>query len=200
MMDNIILFIFSIPIILITITIHEYTHGKVAQYFGDPTAEMSGRLSLNPIVHIDPVGLLMLILFRFGWAKPVPINPNYFKDPEKDMAFVGLAGPIVNFFAAWVCSLIVKFVPVLPGEFGQVIVYLLKYAIWLNIALGIFNLIPIPPLDGSRILRAVLPFEAQITMDRMEPYGFLMLVMLLIFPGTSELIMYLVNFFFNLLV
>lgn len=198
-MDELLSYIYLIPIILFTITIHEYAHGKVAQLLGDPTPKLSGRLSLNPLVHLDPIGFLMLILVKFGWAKPVPINPNYFKDPEKDMAFVGLAGPFANFFAAWACSIIIKFIPVSSLPIVDIAIQLLKYAIWLNLALGIFNLLPVPPLDGSRILRAVLPYDGRIFLDSMEPYGFIILIFILLFPGTSDLVIYLVNFFFNFL-
>jgi Zn-dependent protease len=179
--------------------VHEYAHGKVAEYFGDPTPRLSGRLTLNPLAHIDPIGLLMMVLIRFGWAKPVPVNPNYFKDPERDMAFVGLAGPAMNFFVAWVISLIAKFVSLPAGDAGNFIAMVIQYSIWINLALGVFNLIPIPPLDGSRLLRAVLPYEQASALDRIEPYGFYILIFILFFPGTSELLMTIVTFFYNVL-
>jgi Zn-dependent protease len=198
-MGSLTFFICSIVVILFTITIHEYAHGKTAELFGDPTPRMSGRLSLNPIVHIDPIGFLMLIIVRFGWAKPVPINPNYFKDPDKDMAIVALAGPATNFFAAWIVSLVIKFVPFPAGEISAQIIPILQFAVWINIALAIFNLIPIPPLDGSRLLRALVPYGAAQILDSLEQFGFVILVFLLLFPGTSTLIIYLVDSIYKIL-
>jgi len=192
-MENIAFFIASIGIILLTITIHEYAHGMAAEMFGDPTPRLSGRLTLNPVAHIDPIGLLMLIIVRFGWAKPVPINPNNFKDPEKDMAIVGLAGPIANFAAAWLISIIAKAVPLPVNATGYFMGQLFQYTIWINVALGVFNLIPIPPLDGSRLLKAVLPYQAGRALDDLERYGFILLVLLLILPGFSYFLMTIVN-------
>ncbi len=196
-MENFLFFsIISIPIILISITVHEYAHGMVAEIFGDPTPRMSGRMTLNPLAHIDPLGLLMLVLVRFGWAKPVPINPNYFKDPEKDMAIVGLAGPAANFILAWLVSLVFRFFTLTDGFLVDIV----QFTMWINIALGVFNLLPVPPLDGSRLLKAVLPRDMGYALDSIEPYGIFILVGLLIFPGTSSLIFFLVNLIFSLLV
>lgn len=195
-MVNIIFFIPLIAIILFSITIHEYAHGKAAEIFGDPTPRLSGRLSLNPLSHIDPVGFLMLIFFKIGWAKPVPINQYYFKDPEKDMAFVALAGPFANFTFAIIVSVIYKlFIPYFGiGNISDFISNLARYTIWINIGLGIFNLIPIPPLDGSRLIRAILPYEGQVFLDRLEPYGFFVLIILL-FSGLSNVLFYLIEYF-----
>jgi Zn-dependent protease len=189
-----------IAVILFTITLHEYAHGKAAELFGDPTPRLSGRLTLNPLAHIDPIGLLMLVVVRFGWVKPVPIDTRYFKDPEKDMAIVGFAGPLANFTVAVMISAVFRIVPLPQSEFGLFLSNIFQYAIWINIALGIFNLLPVPPLDGSRILRAILPYEGQIFMDRMEPYGFFLLIFLIIFPGFSDVLFYIVNYFAGLLV
>jgi len=199
-MFSFLFFVVMIAVILFTITLHEYAHGKAAELFGDPTPRLSGRLTLNPLAHIDPIGLLMLVVVRFGWAKPVPIDTRYFKDPEKDMAIVGFAGPLANFTVAVIISAVFRIVPLPQSEFGLFLSNIFQYAIWINIALGIFNLLPVPPLDGSRILRAILPYEGQIFMDRMEPYGFFVLIFLIIFPGFSDILFYIVNYFAGLLV
>ena len=199
-MFNILFFVVMIAVILFAITIHEYAHGRVAELFGDPTPRMSGRLTLNPLAHIDPIGFLMLVIVRFGWAKPVPINPNYFRDPEKDMALVALAGPFANFTLAVVIALFFRVIPLPGSEFGYFLSNVFQYAVWINIALGIFNLIPIPPLDGSRLLRALLPYEGQIFVDRMEPYGFFLLIFLILFPGFSSALIFLINYFAGILI
>ena len=200
MFADLLFFILTLPILLVSITIHEYSHGRVAEAFGDPTPRVSGRLTLNPLAHIDPLGLLMLIIVRFGWAKPIPVNSYYFKDPDKDMAIVGMAGPAANFLTAIILALLMRAFPPVFDLAPKFIIELLQYAVWINLALGVFNLIPVPPLDGSRLLKAVLPYEAGRVMDRMEQQGFLILVILLIFPLTSAFIFNTVNTIFNLLI
>jgi len=145
----------SLPILLITISIHEYSHAKVADILGDPTPRLAGRLTLNPISHIDPFGLLALVLVRFGWAKPVPVNPYNFKNPRGGELLVSLAGPLSNFLLAWVLAIIYKNVPLPNNDFLSMII---SYTIWINLSLAVFNLIPIPPLDGSHILEYSPPF------------------------------------------
>ncbi len=199
-MVNMLFFAVMIAVILFAITVHEYAHGKAAEAFGDPTPRMSGRLTLNPLAHIDPIGFLMLIIVRFGWAKPVPINPRYFRDPEKDMAFVALAGPFANFTLAVLIALVFRVIPVPSSELGYFILNVFQYAVWINIALGIFNLLPIPPLDGSRLLRAIVPYEGQVFMDRLEPYGFFVLIFLILFPGFSSTLIFLISYFANILI
>ncbi|OGC05216.1 hypothetical protein A2276_04685 [candidate division WOR-1 bacterium RIFOXYA12_FULL_43_27] len=186
-------FIIFLPILLISITIHEFAHAKAADILGDPTARYAGRLTLNPISHIDPLGFLALILFRIGWAKPVPINPYNFRNPERGMMIVGIAGPAANFMLAWFLAVILRNVP-LNNLFW---INLLQSTIWLNLALMIFNLLPVPPLDGSRIYTRFLPLNWQITLER---YGFFILIGILIFPPTQELLFYAINFLFGILV
>lgn len=192
----------SIPVLLITITIHEFAHAKAADMLGDDTPRLAGRLTLNPISHIDPIGLLMLFVFRFGWAKPVPINPYNFSDPRRDGAIVGLAGPLSNFFTAWFLAMILRYAPIGAFDLGStmLIANILSYAVWINIALGVFNLIPIPPLDGSHILEAVLPYEMVSAIEDLRTYGFIILIVLIYLPPTQYALSFIIDAIYNLLV
>jgi Zn-dependent protease len=190
---DIILFIIFILVILASLSVHEYAHAKAADLLGDPTPRQAGRLTLNPIAHIDPFGLLALIIMRIGWAKPVPINPYNFKNPDQGMMVVGLAGPVSNFLIAWVLSAILRTVPFIPSFWLSI----LTNAIFINLALMIFNLLPIPPLDGSRIFTQFLPLEWQYNLER---YGFFILIAIIIFPPTQELLFQIIYFVYNLLV
>mgnify|MGYP003732601459 FL=1 len=145
---------------------------------GDPTAKMDGRLSLNPLHHLDPIGALCLLLFRFGWAKPVPINPGYFKHPRRDMALVSLAGAAGNILTAFVCAQFVKLFPVLFQTYAAQQFILIM--IYMNVGLAAFNLLPIPPLDGSRVLYVMLPYKYLNVYYTMERYGMFVIVGLMI--------------------
>jgi Zn-dependent protease len=147
------------PGILIGLTIHEYAHGLVALWRGDPTAKQEGRLTLNPIAHLDPIGAIMILFFPFGWAKPVPVNYHNLDNPKRDMIFVSLAGPVSNILCAGVISLLLRFWNPSFLEFstGSYLFQILQIAFIINIGLSFFNLIPIPPLDGSHILMGLLP-------------------------------------------
>lgn len=147
--------LFTAPVILLAIMCHECAHGWVSYKLGDPTAKNAGRLSLNPIKHLDPIGALCMLFFHVGWAKPVPIDPSYYKDKKKGIIYVSLAGPAANFILAFISlfieGIIIKFADTqntLPWIFAQ----LCYYSAVINIGLGLFNLIPIPPLDGSKVL------------------------------------------------
>jgi len=156
----------------------------VAYRFGDSTAKEQGRLSLNPIKHLDPIGTIMLILAGFGWAKPVPVNPYRFKEPVKHMMLVGLAGPAANFLAAFFLARLFIFQP--TGYLED----LLGVTVLINVALGVFNLIPIPPLDGSKIVPYFLPRNLQQSWYRFEQYGFVILLLLVfLLPGVFSVIM-----------
>ena len=166
---------------LLAITIHEYAHGRMAYYFGDATAKYHGRLSLNPLKHLDPLGTIALLFFGFGWAKPVPINPYNFRDYRSGMLWVSFAGPLANFALA-LAGLFLFYIPVKFG-FGWMPYYkFIDILITFNILLGVFNLIPVPPLDGSKILTALAPDNIAAFFSRIEPYA-PVLLMVLIFSG-----------------
>lgn len=165
---------------LMSITFHEVSHGYIAYKLGDNTAKNLGRLSLNPIKHIDVFGLLMLIIFGFGWAKPVPVNMNNFKNPKKGMAITALAGPVSNMILAFFSLLLIALLA--PFYNNIVISYIINFLFVLtsiNIGLGIFNLIPIPPLDGSKILNSLLPNNIYYTILQFERYGFILMMIIL---------------------
>jgi len=166
--------IISVIFLIIAITIHEYSHALIAYKLGDPTAKIYGRLSLNPLKHIDPLGLLALFIFRIGWGKPVPIDTYNFKNPKRDEILVSIAGPASNFILASLISIIIKLVsPPLD------ITYYLYQFISLNIFLAVFNLLPIWPLDGSKIfLNLVSPSSSYEWQASMEKYGYLLILVL----------------------
>lgn len=166
----------AIPAILIAITFHEYAHGKVAALLGDPTPGRHGRLTLNPLAHLDPLGTLMLLVARFGWAKPVPVNPFYFSGNRRHgMLLVGLAGPAVNLVLACLAAFGFKLFnhssPLLQSFFQELL--------FVNLALAVFNLLPIPPLDGSKVLENLLPANYGSFFYKLEAYGPLILLLCL---------------------
>ena len=158
----------SLPIVLLALSLHETAHGYAAWRLGDPTARNFGRLTLNPLKHLDPMGFICMLLAGFGWANPVPVNSRYFKKPRRDIALVALAGPLSNLLLAVVFLLLLRFVGfgvlanlAVKTEFQFNLVYFailfLYYGVYMNVTLALFNLLPIPPLDGSRILYVFLP-------------------------------------------
>ncbi|MDI6792719.1 MAG: site-2 protease family protein [bacterium] len=174
-------FLISIFIFFFSVVIHEVSHGWVADRRGDPTARMAGRLSLNPLVHIDPIGSIILPLllilsgshFIFGWAKPVPVNFYNLYNPKKDMILVSLAGPLSNFALAFIASTLLRLGIV---DFSSTSGSILVLAVVINLLLAVFNAVPIPPLDGSKILMGILPPESAYKYARLEPYGFIVLI------------------------
>ena len=188
-MDLIIKIALYAPPILLAITLHEVAHGWTARYFGDPTAASLGRLSLNPIKHIDPVGtiavptiLLILGGFLFGWAKPVPVNMLRLNDPKRDMALVAAAGPASNFVMALIWAFVMKMGYISDTELMRLILIEMgKVGLLINLILMVLNLIPIPPLDGGRVLSGVLPDHLSIALARIEPYGMFIIFGLLAF-------------------
>jgi len=180
-MDRFIDLILSIPGLLLALTFHEFAHGYVAYRMGDNTAKYQGRLSLNPIDHMDIIGTLCLLFFRFGWAKPVPVNQNNFYDRKKGIIFVSLAGPVANFILAFICYVILKLISpyYLMSKIASFFVEILASAVGMNIGLMIFNLIPIPPLDGSKVLMEFLPYNVRYKMYNLERYSSILLLILL---------------------
>ena len=178
----------GLPGLVIAMTVHEYAHAVTAVMLGDPTPRMQGRLTLNPAAHIDPFGLLMLFLVRFGWAKPVMVNPYNFKNPRRDDILVSLAGPFSNLVTAFLTLLLmvllIKFgVDMTPGMntvFSLILIY--------NIHFAIFNMIPIPPLDGSQVLKQLLPYELAQKYREIERYSFLILIVFLMTPILGEIL------------
>ena len=164
--------IVRIPVLLFAITIHEYAHGRAALWLGDPTAKSMGRLTLNPLAHIDPFGAICLFLFNFGWAKPVPVNPRYFKNTRKDVIIMSISGPLANISAAFLTGVLIRYF-LLPWEvYRMALIYLLL----MNLGLGLFNLLPLPPLDGSHVLDNALPPGAEQKYRELRRYGPFLLI------------------------
>ncbi len=191
-----ILIIMTVPL-LAAVTVHEVAHGWVAYLLGDPTARNAGRLTFNPIKHLDLFGTLAFIFTQvIGWAKPVPVNPQNLRHPKRDMIWVALAGPAANFALAVVCALLLHLLPYLLSVFallghkvmvffGKPLFLMLNLGIQLNLGLAVFNLLPVPPLDGGRIVAGILPLNLAYRYARLEPYGVL-IVLLLIFTGVIQ--------------
>src|SRR5437867_9451805 len=174
--------ILQIPALLVAVTVHELSHGLMADRLGDPTARLQGRITLNPLPHIDPLGALAFVLAGFGWAKPVPVNARNLRHPRRDMAWVAAAGPISNFVVAFVALVAVHLV----GRLGvapfvtQPVAGMLFYIYLFNLALGIFNLIPLPPLDGGHFLPYFLPPGAGTLLHSLEQFGPMLLLVLVV--------------------
>ncbi|HLD09514.1 MAG TPA: site-2 protease family protein [Methylophilaceae bacterium] len=184
----------AIPVIF-AITVHEAAHGYVAKYFGDMTAFQEGRITLNPIKHIDPVGTILipaitLVLggILFGWAKPVPVNFSRLRNPKKDMLWVAAAGPASNLVMAIIWALVIKFSILLPSSFTMPLAFMGAVGVMINTVLMVLNLLPLPPLDGGRIAVSLLPHHLAYRYAMVERYGFIILLALL-FTGVLSLIM-----------
>lgn len=208
MISRLLQILLTLPAILLSLSVHELCHGYAAHLLGDPTPKAYGRLSLNPLKHIDPFGFIALLLFRVGWAKPVTVNSRYFKNAKRDMAITALAGPASNFLLAFIFSFISVFLDRIGVVFGlfsansmtpyQVFCLIIYFMVPINLGLAVFNLIPIPPLDGSKILYAFLPNQVIYKILPYENYIRMALIVLLCLGFLGTPISLAVNFFENL--
>lgn len=201
-------FAISIIVLLFSVILHEVMHGYVALKFGDHTAERAGRLTLNPIPHIDLFGTILLpalLIFTgspilFGWAKPVPVNPLNFRNLRKGELLVSAAGILANFGLALVAALLYHILNAMPQTFPAILGSILRFTVLINLVLGVFNLFPIPPLDGSKVLLSQLPLNLAKSYQKLEPYGILILLMLMMIPlGRSSLLQTILGFLVGLL-
>jgi Zn-dependent protease len=190
--------------LLVAITVHEFAHAWMSDRLGDPTARFAGRLTLNPIAHLDPIGTLMLLFFRFGWGKPVPVDPYNLRHPRRDSALISLAGPSSNIILAVILAVLIRSSHIFIGTPAYLVETILAPFIYMSVILGIFNLIPIHPLDGGKILIGILPAGLADEWDRiLEQYGLILLI-ILIFPifgpsPVSLVISPIINLILNLL-
>ena len=195
--QNPLAFVFLTIALIISISFHEAAHAFMATKLGDPTARALGRVTLNPAKHLDPIGTLLLLVAGFGWGRPVPFDPSFFKNPKRDTALVSFAGPASNFLLAIIFALLLQ---VLPSVRGAGVVGTLFYLIvFYNLVLGFFNLIPIHPLDGFKVVYGLLPYDLAAQWMQMAPYGVWILMVLILTRATSGILQPLLNFSLQLL-
>ncbi|MBQ6757760.1 MAG: site-2 protease family protein [Selenomonadaceae bacterium] len=188
----------GLPGIVIAMVVHEYAHARVAYALGDYTPRLQGRLTLNPAAHVDPIGLLMLFIVHFGWAKPVQINPMNFSNPRRDDILVSLAGPASNLITAFIALIALVLLAKFDFPFSEGTLLVFNLIIIYNINFAIFNMLPIPPLDGSHILRNLLPYELARQYEYLERYSFIFLIIILMTPVLSYIFVPLQRFIFGI--
>lgn len=171
--------LYTLPGILIGLSFHEFAHALAAYWLGDRTAKDAGRLTIEPIAHIDPIGFLLLFIARFGWAKPVPVNPMNFKNRRFGMLIVSFAGPIMNLFLAFI-TLVIYFLLQIFNLDNQIVMRIIEGIFVVNVSLFVFNLLPVPPLDGSKILASILPANLEEKFYQIERYTYIALMLLLV--------------------
>jgi len=189
-------FLFKLSVMLVpgllAIVCHEVSHGFVAWRYGDPTAKMMGRLTLNPIKHIDIIGTLMIFFVGIGWAKPVPVVYENLRNPKRDMIWVAAAGPITNITLAVISAFLLRGLVAIGNPaasastadmFMEPVVMMLAFSVYINLMLAIFNMIPLPPLDGGRVLSGLLPYRQAAMLSRIEPYGMVIIIVLVFFTN-----------------
>lgn len=189
----------SIPAVLLCLSVHEAAHGFMANALGDPTAKNAGRLTLDPKQHLDPIGTLCLLFFHVGWARPVPINPRYFKKPRRDIALTSLAGPLSNFLLALVAMFCGRFFLSSSSTVMIAIGLFCHSTVVMSIGLGVFNLIPVPPLDGSKILFSFLPYQYEYKMMQYQQYIQFGMFALLLLGVLDMPINFVVNWVYHIL-
>ena len=192
-------FLFWIIALVVAITIHEFAHAWSAERLGDPTPRLMGRLTLNPLAHLDPLGTIMLLVARFGWGKPVQFDPFNLRHPRRDSALISLAGPVSNLLLAFICSIVLR-----VGFSNGILAYLFESLIVMNVVLAVFNLVPIHPLDGFKIVGGILPEEYAHQWAELERYGMIFLIFLIlpIFGGASpisQIVSPVINLFLSIL-
>lgn len=178
------------PPILLALTLHEYAHAYTAYRYGDDTAKQIGRLTLNPLRHLDPLGTIMIFIVHFGWAKPVPVNPNRLRNPKKDMLWISAAGPLANMVLALASGLLIRVLHTSgvtpdPHTTAGLLFFMVLFSLQINLALAIFNILPIAPLDGSKILYALVPIRFEKPIHLLERYGPFILIGLILFSQVT---------------
>jgi len=187
--SNPILFVLLVSALILSLSLHELAHAFVAYKLGDSTAKLSGRLTPNPLAHLDPMGTLLLLFAGFGWAKPVPVNSLNLSDPKRDLALISVAGPLSNFILAALAALLLNLVGSSSGVFLGLFTSFLYYFAFYNVGLGIFNLLPISPLDGFKVVSGILPKNLSYQWEQLASYG-IFILMFLVFTNSLERILF----------